>query len=379
VTGAIVLAADYRGLGVVRSLGRQNVTVWVLAEPGERLAGMSRYAARTLRRPSGDLVRFLLELEGCDGWALFPTTDEDAALLGRRHDELSKRFVVTSPPWDVVRWTYDKRLMHQIAQEMGIPAPRTAFGHPDGVGFPAILKPAVKVARNRFTNAKAWRVDSPEQLRARFQEAARLVEPDVIMVQELVPGGGDAQLSYAALCLDGEPVAALTALRVRQYPADFGRASTYVETAAIPDIVEPSERFLRRIGFTGLVEIEYKRDSRDGVAKLLDMNPRVWGWHTLGAAAGIDFSWLLWLQARGESVPPAEARNGARWLRLSTDLPTSVHELARRRLAVLPYVRTLLSPRESAIVARDDLLPGLVELPLLAATARRRLARGDEL
>lgn len=376
MNGAIVLAADYRGLGVVRSLGRQGVPVWVLTQPGERLAGMSRFAARRMRRPSGDLVRFLLNLRGCEGWALFPTTDEDAALLGRRHAELSEQFVVTSPPWDVVQWAYDKRFMHEVADELGLPAPRTAFGRPEDVGFPAVLKPAVKVAVNKFTVAKAWRVDSRDELRARFDEAAQLVGPDVLMVQELIAGGGDTQLSYAALCQDGAPVAALTAFRLRQYPADFGRASTYVETAEIPDIVEPSERFLRRIGFTGLVEIEYKRDPRDGAAKLLDVNPRVWGWHTLGAAAGIDFSWLLWLQLSGLPVPPTSARPGVRWLRLSTDLPTAVVEMARRRLPVRPYLRTLLPPRESAIVARDDPAPGLLELPLLAATALRRIVHG---
>ena len=65
------------------------------------------------------------------------------------------------------------------------------------------------------------------------------------MVQELVPGGGEAQFSYAALCRDGEPLAALTARRTRQYPADFGRASTYVETVEVPEVVEPSLRLLR--------------------------------------------------------------------------------------------------------------------------------------
>ena len=44
------------------------------------------------------------------------------------------------------------------------------------------------------------------------------------MVQELVPGDGAAQLSFAALCADGEVLASLTARRVRQYPMDFGRA-----------------------------------------------------------------------------------------------------------------------------------------------------------
>jgi predicted ATP-grasp superfamily ATP-dependent carboligase len=374
--GAIVLAADYRGLGVVRSLGRRGVRVWVLTQPDERLAGSSRYAERSLRRPA-DLVSFLLELHGVDGWRLFPTSDEDAALVGRNHAALSERFVVTSPPWEVMRWGYDKRLMHALADELGIAAPRTVFGAEGDVGFPAVLKPAVKVDFNKLTAAKAWRVDSQAELRTAFAEAAQLVDPAVLMVQELIPGGGETQLSYAALVRDGEPVAALTARRTRQYPADFGRASTYVETASVPDIVEPSIRFLRTIGFTGLVELEFKRDPRDGVPKLLDVNPRVWGWHTLGAAAGVDFPWLMWLLAGGREIPRVEARVGVRWLRLSTDLPTAVREILHRRLSAAAYLRTLLPPKESAIAARDDPMPGLLELPLLAGVLVRRLARGN--
>jgi D-aspartate ligase len=377
MNGAIVLAADYRGLGVVRSLGRKGIRVWVLTQPEERLAGSSRYAERTLRRPPDDLVGFLLGLAGVDGWALFPTSDEDAALLGRHHAELSDRFTVTSPPWEVMRWAYDKRLMHGLAEQLGIPAPRTGFGPDADVGFPAVLKPAVKVGFNKLTAAKAWRVDSAAELAARFDEAARLVDPSVLIVQELIPGGGEAQLSYAALVQDGVPLASLTARRTRQYPADFGRASTYVETASVPDIVEPSTQFLQRIRFTGLVEIEYKRDPRDGVPKLLDVNPRVWGWHTLGAAAGVDFPWLLWLLASGREVPRLDGRAGVRWLRLSTDLPMAVREILHRRLSASAYLRTLRPPRASAIAARDDPLPGLIELPLLAGVLVRRLARGS--
>ena len=377
MNGAIVLAADYRGLGVVRSLGRKGVRVWVLTQPEERLAGSSRYAERALRRPRNSLVNFLLGLPDVDGWALFPTSDEDAALLGRHHAALSRRFVVTSPPWDVIRWGYDKRLMHALADELGIAAPRTVFGAADDIGFPAVLKPAVKVGFNKLTAAKAWRVDSRDELHASFAEAAQLVDPAVLMVQELIPGGGATQLSYAALVRDGQPLAALTARRTRQYPADFGRASTYVETASVPDIVEPSKRFLERIGYTGLVELEYKRDPRDGVPKLLDVNPRVWGWHTLGAAAGMDFPWLMWLLASGRDVPQVDARVGVRWLRLSTDLPMAVREIVHRRMSAVSYVRTLLPPKESAIAARDDPVPGLLELPLLAGVLVRRLARGD--
>jgi D-aspartate ligase len=231
----------------------------------------------------------------------------------------------------------------------------------------------VKVEQNALTAMKAWRVERREDLPRRFEEAQALVGADVLMIQEIVPGGGEMQFSYAALCRDGEPLATLVARRTRQYPAEFGRASTFVETVDCPDIVEPSERLIREIGYTGLIELEYKRDPRDGVLKLLDMNPRVWGWLTLCGRAGVDFPWLLWLLVSGEEVPAPEARPGVRWLRFTTDTPTAVKQLLRRRLPVREYARSLRWPRERAIFAWDDPVPGLTEVPVLAYVAARRL------
>jgi predicted ATP-grasp superfamily ATP-dependent carboligase len=138
-----------------------------------------------------------------------------------------------------------------------------------------------------------------------------------------------------------------------------------VETVDLPDLVEPSVRLLQEIRYTGLIEIEYKRDPRDGTFKLLDMNPRVWGWHTLCARAGVDFPWLLWLMVSGQDVPRCSARPGIGWLRLTTDTPTSLREMLSGRMPVRDYMRSFRVPRESAIFAWDDPLPGLAELPVL--------------
>jgi len=140
-------------------------------------------------------------------------------------------------------------------------------------------------------------------LLARYDEACKLVAPEMLMVQEVLPGWGESQFSYAALCRDGCPLASIVARRTRQFPMDFGRFSTYVETVEEPQVVELGVRFLAAMRFTGLVEIEFKRDSRDGKFKVLDMNPRVWGWHTLCGRAGVDFPYLTWLLVRGEPVP----------------------------------------------------------------------------
>jgi predicted ATP-grasp superfamily ATP-dependent carboligase len=378
------VGADYRALGAVRSLGRHGVPVWVLRHGEDRLAGLSRYAQRTI--PLVDGAGFLLDLadrHGLNGWTLFPSGDETAAMVARSHEQLGERYRLTTPPWAVTRYAYDKRLTYPLADSLGLDVPRTWYPRDRAevaalaCEFPVILKPAVRESLNPLTIAKAWRADARAELLTRYDEACTLVDPAQLIVQELIPGGGAEQLSYAALCDRGRPLAALTARRTRQFPMDFGRASTHVETVDLPEAAEPARALLARLGYTGLVEVEFKRDPRDGRCKLLDVNPRVWGWHTLCARAGIDFTWLAWQLARGNPVKAGPARAGVRWTRLTTDLPTAAKEMRAGRLSVPDYVRSLRGPREHAIFARDDPLPGLLEVPLLAAEVARRLLRGS--
>jgi D-aspartate ligase len=389
--GAVVFGSDYRALGVVRSLGRRGIPVLVLSGGDDTLAAKSRYATSVVPLPEGGDPTLLL----CDlaerfeiaGWVLFPTADESAAVVARSYTVLAGRFLLASPPWETFRWAYDKRLSYELATRAGVPHPRTwSVGSAEeaarlDLDFPVIIKPAVKQSFNALTVAKAWRVDSPGELRQRFAEAVELLPVEVLMIQELIPGSGKdgdgEHLSYAALCQRGAPLAELVARRTRQYPPDFGRASTFVETIEEPEVEEVSRRLLGQLGLDGLVEVEFKRDPRDGELKLLDINPRVWGWHTLAQRSGVDFPYLAYRLARGEEISERpHARTGERWLRLSTDLPSGIREVLRGNEPLLPYLETLFTRHESAIFARDDPWPGLVELPLLFTTLVRRLRSG---
>ncbi len=65
------------------------------------------------------------------------------------------------------------------------------------------------------------------------------------------------------------------------------------------------------------------------------------------------------------------------WLRFATDTPTAIREILGRRLQLREYARSLRPPRESAIFAWDDPLPGLAELPVLAYVLAQRLLLGE--
>src|SRR5260370_38558066 len=174
--GALVMDADYRGLAVVRSLGRHGIPVWVLQHGDQLLATLSRYNRRTLSWPSQDeeeKVNFLVNLadrESIRDWVLFPTGDEGAALVARHHKTLGEHFQLTTPPWDVLQWCYDKRLAYRLADKVGGDHPSTLYpatseqGAASDCPYPVILKPAYCSSFNRFTASKAWRIYNPTRL-----------------------------------------------------------------------------------------------------------------------------------------------------------------------------------------------------------------------
>jgi D-aspartate ligase len=375
-TGALVIGGNLNGLSIARSLGRQGVPVWVVTPRSIRLASLSRYTQRTFAWPNGDdesKAAYLLELADrhqLDQWVLFPTSDESAAFLSKFHRTLSRRFRVSTPTWDVLRWAYDKRLTYRLAAEQQVDCPSTFYPASEAeitsaaLDFPAILKPATHAVMSRFTTDKAWPAANREELLARYRQARQLIPADQILIQERIPGGGESQFSYAALCREGEAIAYLTARRTRQYPIDFGYSSSFVETLNVPEIIAPSQRLLSAIRYTGLVEVEYKLDARNGHYKLLDINPRLWTWATLGALAGADFPFLLWQMMMEKPVRKRTACTGVRWVRMSTDVPAAIHEMIRGRLSLGSYLRSLRGPIEFALMAADDPLPGLLDLPL---------------
>lgn len=385
--GAIVLGGAHGSLEIVRSLGRRGIPVWLITADNP-LAGLSRYADRSLRwrgpRDDGalDYLAELARRHDLNGWVLFAGSDDDVRFAAQNHKPLAALFTLTTPAWDKIRWTHDKRAMNARADELGISYPLTRQVRSCdefkslGMSFPVILKPAVREGRNAFVDAKAWRADDETTLCCRFDAAKALVGPDSIMIQELIPGGGEAQFSYAAVWDRGKPVAALVAQRRRQYPVEFGFTSTLVETIAQPQVEAEACRFLASLDYSGLVEVEFKYDARDGRYKILDVNTRGWSWLALGAAAGVDFPLLQWRLATGEEVGPQTARTGEQWIYLSRDIAASGCEWLAGRLTPSAYLNSFRRPRARAVFAWDDPVPALVDLPLSTVrVAARWLAR----
>jgi predicted ATP-grasp superfamily ATP-dependent carboligase len=382
--GAVVIGGDFQGLGIAQSLGRHGIPV-VVVDDEYSISRFCRYVKHSVRVP--DLRNEQASFEclfdigkhyQLRNWVLFPTRDELVATVSRHKDALSEWFLVPTPSWDTVQWIWDKRNTYRLAHELGIAYPRTHFPRTvedvDQIecSFPVAIKPAIKEHFFYATRAKAWRADSRAELCQLFERASNLAGPGEIMIQEFVPGGGAHQFAYCAFFKDGGPIGKMFVRRRRQHPHDFGRASTYVETLEAPELEELSKRFLQAVDYYGLVEVEFKQDPRDGQMKLLDVNARTWGYHTLGRVAGVDFPYLLYRDQIGESVEPVCGLPGRSWMRLLTDFPTALFDILHGRLSLGEYARSLRNVNEFAAFSWNDPLPGIVECMLLPYLLVRR-------
>ncbi len=382
--GAVVLGGDYQGLGIVRSLGAKGIPVCVIDDELS-ISRYSRYCTKFVKVPhlrDGRVaVDRLIELAprlGLEGWVLYPTREELVAAISHSREELSGIFRVPTPAWECVKWAWDKRNTYQLARELNIPIPATHYPESveqlaefDRCPGPFALKPAIKEHFFYATKAKAWRANNHAELRTLYEKAAKLAGNE-IMVQEFIPGGGTQQFSYCAFFRDGEAVGKMVVRRRRQHPLEFGRASTYVETIDEPVLEELSERFLRRIDYYGLVEVEYKLDPRDGQYKLLDVNARTWGYHSLGAKAGVDFSYMLYADQTGLDVQPSRGRAGVAWMRMTTDIPASAVSLFKGESSWKSYLRSLRNCNVDGVFSANDPAPGVAEILLIPYLAIKR-------
>jgi predicted ATP-grasp superfamily ATP-dependent carboligase len=382
--GAVVFGGDYQGLGIARSLGRHAIPVCVIDDETS-IARASRFVDAVIRVP--DLrsehaflsaARLAGQRLGAARWVLYPTREEHVAFIASNRDMLLQQFRVPTPGLTSIRAAWDKRETYRLAQLLSIPIPRTWFPSTEGElseiegDRPLVIKPAIKEHFFYATRAKAWRADSSTELLSAFRRASAIVNQGEVIVQEMIPGGGEAQYAYCAFFRGGQATASMTVRRLRQHPSDFGRASTYVETVSLPELAEPSVRFLEAIDYYGLVEIEYKFDRQDGTYKLLDVNARTWGYHTLGQAAGVDFPYLLFQDQVGASVDEVRASPGVRWIRLATDIPNAIRDIRAGSLRPLEYVRSLRGIDTEAVWTRHDPLPMLYEFALSPYLALKR-------
>lgn len=384
-TGAIVISGDYQGLGIIRSISQNNIPVYLL-DSGPCIAKSSRFTSKFFKCPSTDseklFINFLIrfsEQEKTNGWVIYPTTDEMVRLFAINKAELSKCYKIYTPEWQITEKLYNKKLTYTFAEKLGIPIPRTFY--PESIKeisklsleYPVIIKPAIKEPFVSKTKKKAIMVSNLEELENAYKFVSSLINKEDIMVQEVIPAGQNNLYSFCSMFGNKSAITSLTAKRIRQHPMKFGRATTYAETVDIPELKELGTKFLSAVNYYGLSEVEFMWDNRDKKYKLLEVNARTWGWHTLGLSVGINFPLSLYndiCQIKTSSLSQSSIPKG-KWVRLLTDIPVAIKEISRGNLSLLNYLTSLKGTKD-AVWDKNDPLPFFKEILLIPYLSKTR-------
>jgi predicted ATP-grasp superfamily ATP-dependent carboligase len=377
-------------LAVARSLGRKGVPVDIVDEHPRGIAAVSRYCRAFSRVPSpsrtgeafvGAVRR---EVERGKHRVVIPTDDVTLALISRARSQFDGLAVLPFPDADTIQTAHDKGALMSLAEEKGVPVPNSVVVRNPGdlglavrqIGFPAVVKARV----SRFLVGGEWRsatgtyyANTEAELEAACRAAGEIVPHP--LVQEYVPGDGRG---IFVLMNHGRLRAAFAHRRIREKPPSGGVSVLSESVALDPQLLEHAERILEALKWHGVAMVEFRRDARDGVARLLEINGRFWGSLQLAIDAGVDFPYLLYrLAVEGDVEPVLTYDVGVRLRWWLGDLDWLLLRLRDRShagdglVAIREFLGSTGKTTRAEVFRRDDPGPGAVELAQYVGQATR--------
>jgi predicted ATP-grasp superfamily ATP-dependent carboligase len=368
-------------LAVTRSLGRRGVAVTVADERLHSLAGASRYCRAARQVPSaalaGDAFVSALqrEVEQDKHRVVIPTDDIALSLVTEARSRFEEHAVLPFPSSEIVQIAHDKGALVALAQEQGVPTPRSVVIREPAdldkalqyVGLPAVVKARV----SRLSVAGQWRsaagtfyAHTPAELASACRAVGESIPCPI--VQEYVPGDGRG---IFLLMNRGRLRAAFAHRRIREKPPSGGVSVLSESVALDSQLLEHAERVLEALKWHGVAMVEFKRDARDGVSKLLEINGRFWGSLQLAVDAGVDFPYLLYqLATEGDVEPVMTYDVGVRlrwrlgdvdWLLLRL---REAQGIGARLRAIREFLRSAGPTTRAEVFRRDDPAPARIEL-----------------
>jgi predicted ATP-grasp superfamily ATP-dependent carboligase len=379
-TPVVVLGLGLSALGTVRSLGRAGLHPYLVCPNGD-LSGLTRWArGRVLRIPETDdpdVLADALGRHGLNGAILIPCTDEWSEVVAQLAAAPDRPFVTSAPDPAVVHLLVDKEAFAETVERLGVPYPRT-LAVSDEASLSELnlnglfLKPRQSQLFARRYHRKAFTFEGLEEARSAY----RLVADAGLgaILQEYIPGPPTSHYFVDGFVDRNGRIAALFARqRIRMFPLDFGNSTLMVSVGLdqVPGAITSLNTLLTGIGYRGIFSAEFKRDQRDGIFKILEVNTRPWWFIEFATVCGVNVALLAYRDALGLDVPEIrEYSRGVRCLLLPQDVRAYRALRRTKSLAFFPWLRSWLGARPS-IFDKSDPLPAL-SLPIVIA---RRAAR----
>jgi D-aspartate ligase len=376
-TPVLVLGGGLTVLGVIRTLGRAGIPAFVVNQRRDVVRTSRWYRpappTRTGVAPHDGLARLLDDLP-LERAVILPCSDHWTLQAARLDPCVTARFPTGMPAAPAVETFLDKGRFAAALADAAVPHPFTAMVGapldpatvPRGPSAGFFLKPRDSEGFFRRFGVKAFRLATPDEALERASALGCADRP--MMIQEYIPGpASNHYFVDGFIAPDGSLAAAFARRRVRMYPSDFGNSTCQISVPAaeVRDATAGLERLTARVGYRGIFSAEFKRDDRDGLFKILEVNVRPWWYVEFAARSGVDVCSLAYRSALGLPIEPVhQVRVGRRCVYAYYDFARCRELLIRRELTVREWARSWLGA-DFPLFRLSDPLPGAVEAATL--------------
>ena len=381
---AVVTPLDeHMGLDIARALHKRGIPVYGLDHDKSAVGKYSKACKLILspdpQKETDDYLKFLVAFAqelGCKP-VLYPLSDEHVLVISRHREMLQDYYEFVMPTKETIEALCTKVGLIDVARELDIPAPVTLFPKSADeiervaakLQYPVILKPGEspqwhdkrieKELRQGLLEgrAKVIQCKNASELRDAYSWLANL-NPELV-IQEVIPGE-DSRLVYVSFYMDraSRPMAIFAGRKERVIPIGFGSAS-FVHSLEDEELVQAGLHIFENTRYRGLGGIEFKKDPRDEIYKLIEVNTRFGMWDGLGEKCGVDIAYIAYCDALGIPVEPRLSyRPGVIWIDWQRDLRAIIAYHRKGELTWRAWLTSLRGEKMWAIYSSSDPWPG---------------------
>ena len=368
---AAILTSHTIGLGVIRALGKMGVPIYVFYYEPFDFGYLSKFVNKKIfahhpEKSEQQFIELLMEnapkSERC---LLIPVDDATVLIVSKHKSLLENYYLVACPEFEITTKFINKQNTYELAKKIGVPIPKTCFPecltdlekYAHSVKYPCLVKPNQSHQFVEIFKEKMFVVDNYGQMFNAFK-AAKAAGVSV-MIQELIPGDDRLCYNYNSYFWNGEPLVEFTAEKVRLSEAGFG-VPTVVQSCSNNDKMRKAAQiFLKALGYYGYSCTEFKKDTRDGIYKLLEVNGRFNRSGLLSVKCGLNFPWILYNHLINGVIPDSAANYQSKifWIDEFKDLSTILSYLLKNRFSMIRFLQPYLKKKIFAVFDISDPLP----------------------
>lgn len=382
--GAIIIEGHVQGLSNTRSLGEAGIPVYVV-DKKDCIARYSKYCIKFFRCPEfksdsfADFLIILSEKENIKNWLLLPSNDHAVYTLSKHIVRLRDYYKMVIPSLDIVKNIYDKSLLLKIAERSNIPYPSTfRFNNLEEVKncelpYPILTKGRTGLDFYKMLGKKAFLSRSLAELLQQLEKISGRIELKDTIAQEVIPfNESNKTISFTAFCCGGHIKTYWMGEKLREHPIRFGTA-TFCKSIFVDDLIKPSLVLIKELNYSGLCEIEYLKDPRDNIYKLIEINARTWLWVGLARASGIDFARIAYNYVNEIEINyPSNYKLNLKWSNFLTDCVYSFAAILTGKLTFKEFLTSYQGNVIHAVYDRKDVKPGFMYLWFLINFLKNR-------